>query len=239
MFTPDDRERVASQLQRAAEDDARIVAAAFVGSTATGGDRWSDIDLSLGVADDVPVDAVLGDWTLTMSTLGGRKLFDYPAGASIYRVFLLPGCLQVDLSFTPATSFGPTTDRFTLLFGETVDHPAGAAPDPAHAFGLGVHHAVRAYVSLERVRLWQAEYWLSGLRDETLAIACIRCGLAPAHARGVDELPPDMLQRFEQTLPSSLDADELRRALGAAIELLLLEGGGLATPLVDDLRALQ
>jgi hypothetical protein len=48
-----------------------------------------------------------------------------------------------------------------------------------------------------------------------------------------------MLERFEQTLPSSLDAVELRRALGVAIELLLLEGGDLATPLADDLRALQ
>jgi hypothetical protein len=239
MFTPDDRARVAAQLRQAAEDDARIVAAAFVGSAATGGDRWSDIDLSLAVADDVPVDVVLADWTRTMESLGSRTLFDYPAGPTIYRVFLLPGALQVDLSFTPAASFAPTTARFTLLFGETVDRPASEPPDPAHAFGLGVHHAVRASISLERGRRWQAEYWLSGVRDETLAIACIRCGLPPAHARGVDELPPDLLQRFEGTFPASLDAGELRRALGLAIELLLLEGGDPALPLADDLRALQ
>jgi hypothetical protein len=223
VFTPDQRAQVAAQLRRAAEEDARVVAAAFVGSTATGGDRWSDIDLSLRVADGVPVAEVLDDWTAKMESLGGRKLFDYPAGASIYRVFLLPGSLQVDLSFTPAVAPAHASD----------------APDPVHAFGLAVHHAVRAYISIERGRLWQAEYWLSGVRDETLAVACIRCGLPPAHARGVDGLPPDLLRRFAPTLVSSLDPGELRRALGIAIELLLLEGGDLATPLAEDLRGLQ
>jgi hypothetical protein len=223
MFTPERRAQVATQLERAAQDDARISASAFVGSTATGGDRWSDIDLSLSVAAGVPVADVLGDWTEMMESLGGRKLFDYPAGPSIYRVFLLPGSLQVDLSFTPADAA----------------RAPSSPPDPAHAFGLGVHHAVRAYISIERGRLWQAEYWLSGLRDETLAVACIHCGLPSGHARGVDGLPADMLHRFEPSFPASLDPEELRRALGVAIELLLLEGGDLAAPLADDLRALQ
>ena len=40
------------------------VAGAAVGSLAVdGGDRFSDLDLTFGIADDVPVTAALDDWT--------------------------------------------------------------------------------------------------------------------------------------------------------------------------------
>src|SRR5262249_7907115 len=107
VFTVEDRERARRLLVRAADTDPRNVAGAFVGSSATGGDRWSDLDLALGVAAGVDLGDVLGDWTRDVTeTLGGVVLFDLPAGPSIYRVFLLPGSLQVDLSLTPAAQFG-------------------------------------------------------------------------------------------------------------------------------------
>jgi hypothetical protein len=240
MFTAEDRDRVQAHLVAAAERDPRVTAAALVGSSATGGDRWSDLDLTLGVADEAKVDDVLADWTVDVECeLQARRLFDLAFGPSIYRVFLLPGCLQVDLSLTPASLFGATTERFNLLFGEAVERERVSPLDQAHTFGLGVHHAVRAWICLERGRPWQAEYWLSSLRDEALALACFRCGLPAAYARGVDALPADMLTRFRAALPPSLEAADLRRALSVAVELLLLEGGELAAPLADDLRSLQ
>jgi hypothetical protein len=39
------------------------------------------------------------------------------AGATIYRVFLLPGCLQLDLSFTREREFGAAAPTFQLRFG--------------------------------------------------------------------------------------------------------------------------
>jgi len=98
---------------------------------------------------------------------------------------------------------------------------------------------VRTRICLERGRLWQAAFWLSSLRDETLVLACLRCGLPTSYARGVDDLPADMLDRFRAAVAASLDPGELQRALGVAVELLLLEGDELAAPLADDLRALQ
>ena len=44
--------------------DPRIVGAAVVGGLAEGaGDRWSDLDLTFAVDDDVPMAEVLADWT--------------------------------------------------------------------------------------------------------------------------------------------------------------------------------
>jgi hypothetical protein len=99
---------------------------------------------------------------------------------------------------------------------------------PTELFGLGVHHAVRARFCIERGRRWQAEYWISGARDLALALACRRRGLDGGHGRGFDELPPDVLEFFAETLVQSLDADELRRALAGAVSGLLRESAEAA-----------
>ena len=41
-------------------------------------------------------------------------------------------------------------------------------------FGLAVHHAVRARFCIERERSWQAEHWLTGLREEAHQLAVDR-----------------------------------------------------------------
>ncbi|NUR77795.1 MAG: nucleotidyltransferase domain-containing protein [Thermoleophilia bacterium] len=225
MFSVEERDRVRRHVLDLAASDARVVAAAAVGGSAGGErDRWSDIDLTFGVADGVALDGVLGDWTREVeSELDGIHLFDLPRQASIYRVFLLPGCLQVDLSFTPASEFGAYTPRFELLFGEAVAKPQLSEPSAHERLGLGVHHAVRARFCLERGRLWQAEYWITSMRDEALALACRRHGLETLYGRGRDRLPPDVLAPFEDALVRSVDAAELQRALTVGVDCLLRE----------------
>lgn len=139
------------------------------------------------------------------------------------RVFLLPGCLQFDLSFTPAAEFGPRGPKFRLLFGATPDRSDAQPPPARELFGYAVHHALRARFCVERGRYWQAEYWISGVRDYALSLACSRRGLPAQHARGFDDLPADVLEAFREALPRSLDRHELLRALGCAIAGLLRE----------------
>src|SRR5262249_22093552 len=153
-------DRIRDRVLQLARDDDRVLAAAIIGSFAEGrSDRWSDLDLTFGVADGTR-DVVLEDWTATLvDELGARRLFDLPSGPSIYRVLLFPGSLQVDLSFTPAAEFGPRGGAFELVFGSA--GTVGEAPRaafPANAgerFGLVVHHLVRARICVERDRPWQ------------------------------------------------------------------------------------
>ena len=230
MFSVDDRDRVHDRVLEMASIDPRVVAAAVVGGLAEGGgDRWSDLDLTFAVADAVPLSEVLADWTEELAAeFDAAHLFDLPAGASIYRVFLLPGCLQVDLSFTPAAAFGARGPRFRLLFGNAVDLPQAPPPSANDLFGLGVHHAVRARFCIERSRWWQAEYWISGVRDQALALACRRHGLAVAEGRGFDDLPADVLAPLEEALVRSLQPEELRRALASAVSGLVRESAEAA-----------
>ena len=92
MFTTDQRARVRERVLELARADARISGGAITGSAAVEGeDRWSDIDLSFGVIDDVEPEAVLDDWTEKLGgELGVLHHWDLRSGPTIYRVFLLP-----------------------------------------------------------------------------------------------------------------------------------------------------
>lgn len=225
IFDVNDRERVRDRVLGIASSDTRVVAGAIVGSLARGeGDRWSDLDLTFGVTDEVPIHGVLEDWTrIIVDEFDAVSLFDLPSGASIYRVFLLPGCLQFDLSFTPASDFGANGPKFKLLFGAAVKKPYAQSPPAQELFGYAVHHALRARFCIERGRYWHAEYWTSGVRDYALSLACRRRDLPAHHGRGFDDLPPSVLENFKDALVRSLDRDELLRALGCAIAGLLRE----------------
>lgn len=225
MFTVEYRAHVRERLIAKAKADPRIESAAAVGGSAEGeGDRWSDIDLTFGLAPDVSIESVLSEWTTSIrSELDAVALFDLPFRSTIYRVFLLPGSLQVDLSFTPGLDFGAHTPRFKLLFGQAVPKEHVRPPSPSYVFGMGVHHAVRTHYCIERGRLWQAEYWISAVRDHALTLACLRHGLEPELGRGFDQLPLEVRELAERALVRSIDAEELQRALRAAVDSLLSE----------------
>jgi hypothetical protein len=243
MFSVSYRDRTRDRMLQLAASDERVIAGAAVGSLALDeGDRWSDLDLTFAVADDIPLLDVLEDWTRTLvEEFDAAHLFDLASGASTYRVFLLPGCLQFDLSFTPASKFGASGPKFKLLFGSSVEKPYVKPPPAQELFGYAVHHALRARFCIERGRHWHAEYWISGARDYALSLACRRRGLPAYYGRGFDDLPAEVRDIFLGALVISLERDELLRALGCAIEGLLHEADEvreLAAKLEPQLRQL-
>ena len=122
VFTAEQRNALRDRLLRLAEQDERVVAAAAVGSLAVdAGDRFSDLDLTFGIDDGTPVAHVLDDWTRTLvEDLDAVHLADLERDPTIYRVFLLPDALQVDLSMTPAAQFRAAGPRFRLPQPDTV-----------------------------------------------------------------------------------------------------------------------
>lgn len=132
MFTVEQRDALRDRVLRLAEEDERVVAGAAVGSLAVdGGDRFSDLDLTFGIADHVQVADVLDDWTRTLiDELDALQLAELDRGPTSYRVFLLPDALQLDLSMTPAAQFRPAGPRFRLPFSETAAGESEAAATP-------------------------------------------------------------------------------------------------------------
>src|SRR4051794_33902580 len=125
MFTPEERDQLREALVAAARADGRISSAALTGSAAAGvTDRWSDIDLALGVASAADYDQVVADWTALMyQAHAAIHQLDVVHERILYRVFLLASTLQVDLAFWPQTEFGATGPTFRLLFGTANQRP--------------------------------------------------------------------------------------------------------------------
>jgi hypothetical protein len=225
MFIPEERARLRSGLLEYAASDQRISGAAITGSAAAAHeDRWSDIDLAFGVGNTAELSNVLADWTAYMyhRHLALHHL-DVRSGEWIYRVFLLPGTLQVDLAFVTATEFRALAPTFRLMFGEANEPRHVPPPPPGDIVGLGWLYALHARTCIARRNVWQAEYMISGIRDTALALACIRHGLPAVHGRGMDLLPGGVAAQFEGSLVRQLDTAELSRAFRVAIQGLLSE----------------
>jgi hypothetical protein len=236
MFTVEERDRVRAALLDLARTDPAVGGAAVTGSYAVdGSDRWSDIDLALAV--DGPLEATLERWTaLLYRDFAALHHWDLPSGPSLYRVYLLPGCLEVDLAFTPADRFGPLGPRWRTVFGHAVPpEPAPPArPDPP--VGLAWHHVLHARACVERRRWWQAAHWISGIRDQVIALACLRLGHPSSYAKGAHLLPGEVTGPLAATLVRSLDEAELRRALAAVTAALHAEVARTDPVLADRLR---
>jgi predicted nucleotidyltransferase len=244
MFTPEDRTRLRDALIAAAHADPRITAAALTGSAAVGAeDRWSDIDLALSVAGGADPGCVVADWTERMYREGAAvHHLDLYLGETLFRVFLLASTLQVDLAFWPAAQFGAIGPTFRLLFGTANERPDRPPPAAAGLIGMGWLYALHARSSIARGRAWQAEYMVSGMRDQVLALACLRHGVPAVEGRGIDRLPPEATEAVAGGLVRSLDAGELRRAFGVVTEALIAEveraDADLADRLAGPLREL-
>ena len=237
MFTVEQRDALREHLLRLAEDDEHVVAGAAVGSLAVdGGDRFSDLDLTFGIADHVPVADVLNDWTRTLiDELDAVHLADLERGPTTYRVFLLPDALQFDLSMTPAAQFRPAGERFRLLFGETAagESEASTPPVAGDLFGWGVIYALHARACIERGRVWQAEHYVGAVRDHALSLACLRQGLPAVQARGYDDLSAETLGRFEAAHVGAVEPGALRAALAASVLALMRAGAEARLPHAD------
>ena len=225
MFTVEERERLRAELLADARDDPRITGGAITGSASVGReDQWSDIDLAFGVrtADEIP--ATLADWTATMlGRHGALDHFDLTVGAWVYRVFFLPNTLQVDIAFAPANEFGARAPTFKLVFGAAADAVPVPPPVARRMICWGWLYAIHARSSIARRKWWQAEYMISGIRDQVLALACVRHALPASEGRGIDALPREVLAPLEPALVRGVTHDELMGALRAAVDGLLRE----------------
>jgi hypothetical protein len=225
MFTPAERERLRSELIELARTDGRITGGAITGSAALGlEDRWSDVDLAFGVSEASEIAATLDDFSQRMyRDHHALHHLDVASGPWMYRVFLLPSTLQVDLAFAPRAEFGPRAPTFRLAFGTAGQKPP-TSPAPAEPLiGWAWLYALHARSSIARGKSWQAEFMISGMRDQILALACRRHNLPTKEGRGIDGLPPEVTTPLEDGLVRSLDPRELSRAFGVATAGLISE----------------
>ncbi len=222
LFTPEERDATAALLLELLGRDERIERVELAGSGVSGyADRWSDVDLFVTVGDGVDQQEVADSWIARVyEALPVVHHFAVAFGEDHVRGFLLENLLEVDVGFQP-----PAADE-----GEW------PGPDPEREAGFGWHDSLHAAVAVARGRPWRAQYYIGLLRWRTLTLATDRLGVDFSEYKGVDDLPNDVLATLEGSLPRSLEADELRRAAGAATKTFLGELRHVRPELADRLE---
>jgi len=223
MFTTEFRDHVRHRVLALARADSRVTGGAITGSTARdASDEWSDIDVAFGIAEGNRLEAVLDDWTQALDQeFSVITHFDLRVGRS--RVFLLPGGLEVDVAVVPAEEFGTWGPEFRAVFGTAHQLEGMPQPEASYLIGMGWLHVFHARAAIERNQPWKAEYWISGVRDQVIGLACLRLGENAIYGRGVDRLPAAVLSPLAEALVRSLNVLELRRALASATMCLIRE----------------
>jgi len=244
VFTAEDRERLRDELVSGARADVRISAAALIGSSARGReDRWSDIDIALCLAADADRTPAIADWSdrCTASMLPSIAWM-WPAA----RPSIGSSCSPARSGSISRSGHGRSSARSGPPFAccsETAATPRiAAAPSAVELVGMGWLYALHARSSIARGRVWQAEYMISAMRDQVLALACLQHGVPAVQGRGMDSLPPEATAAVAPALVRSLEIPELKRAFAASIQALLVEAEradpGLAARLTEPLREL-
>ena len=225
MFTTEERDELRKELLQTAQADPRIAGAAITGSASLGNeDGWSDIDLAFGVRDEADIASTVADFSERMyRDYHALHHLDVWSGRWDYRVFLLPSTLQVDLAFAPADDFGARAPSFKLVFGTAVKQLEVAPTRAEEVIGLAWLYALHARSSIARGKFWQAEYMISAMRDQVLALACVHRGLTAREGRGMDRLPVEVTAPLQDALVRSLDTDELLRAFRVIMSGLVRE----------------
>lgn len=240
MFTYEQRARLRAGLIDDSDRDARVTGGAITGSAAENrDDRWSDIDLAFGVRSAADLPSLLEDRTRDMYTLHDAvHHFDLTSGPWLYRVFLLANTLQVDLGFATVEEFRALSPNFRLMFGDALE-PKHADPTSSanEILGMGWVYALHVRSALGRNKLWQAEHMVSGVRNQALALACMRRQLPETHGRGFDQLPAEVLAKFEGSLVQRLDHSEISRAFRIALSGFLSEVESIHQEFGSKLRA--
>ncbi|MBX3144814.1 MAG: nucleotidyltransferase domain-containing protein [Trueperaceae bacterium] len=225
MFTPTQRSSLLKELIRAAEDDDSVVGAVQVGSLAKGdGDEWSDIDLMLRIEPEGDMDAVVARWTERFyAAHGAVHHLDVRRGATLYRVFLLDTTLQVDVSFWPFEQFVAYGHGFKQLFGDPIRVTEPAESDAAQLLGMAWLYALHSRSSIARGKPWQAVTMLDELRDQVLALACLRHGLRAYQGRDADRLPDAVKAELLAARARSISLPDLAASHAALLRMLMSE----------------
>lgn len=225
MYPKKTRIEVQKQIIDFAKSDSNIIDCAIVGSESVGNDdKWSDVDLTFGYENDADVNQILRDWSkMMLEVFDANKLFDLSYKESLYRVFLLPNALQVDLSFTPSEHFGAITDNFKLIFGNQRKREFKSLPEINSIAGYTILFALKTRTSTEREKYWQAEYYLSKCRENIMILKCLKENLNSFDGRSFDELPPRFLQQIQNTLIDEPTKQNLENGLKSTIQILIEE----------------
>lgn len=261
LFSAEDRQQVLDAMVALLRADARVAGAILVGSGAYGfRDRFSDIDLCVVVTDAEDVFPAFREFGAAIARqLPILQQRESPRGNNSYlHIVLLENYLECDIGFVALDNLRATRKHWQVIYDHSAQlEPLMAASWAETAAPASVreryqpllhdswYYIIHAAVAVRRHEPWRALTMLEDIRRHTIDLRGIRDGYETKMGREVDVLPASFLNRLTASLPTSLDGQEILRALGVAVELFYnevreleqLHGGDHATVLQERMTA--
>lgn len=232
-FTPEQRQQTLDRLVEEMRLDDRIVGLAVLGSGARGfTDAYSDIELTVAVAEEALVYPVYTQWQATISQLftllhSYEKLY---GPQHFYSAFLLEGYLEVAIDVVSLSQLCAQRDEWEILYDRSeqmadilrVSWEQRVKPNVKLQYQTYLnavwHLVIQATIAVKRDKLWRAYHTIGRVREQAIEIAGWRHQLETTKDfRKVDRLPAQDLAKFEKTVVSYLEGPDLLRALRATV----------------------
>lgn len=233
LYDSRSRAVVLQNLHEAIGMDHRITGLLLVGSGVHGfTDDLSDLDFAAVVSDEYDALAVFRDWESRIRVaIPVLWLFsDIRSSEAGLYALLLKDYLEVDISFQSLRTLSARSANWRVLFDHTGQvreimersWSERAEPNVEEQYLRRLdsiwHYVSHVSISIRRRHLWRAMHYLQELRDRTIELEGLVCGLQIRHFREIDQLPEDRLSALERTLPARLESEELARALREATD---------------------
>jgi predicted nucleotidyltransferase len=227
--------------------DERIEGVLVVGSGAHGfADEYSDVDLAVILREGDPASFAL-EWAARLeSALPVVHRFGDDRGEAGYVIgLLLENFLEVDVGFLRLDQMAERGMPWAIAFDRAGDverrqrslEPASEDAERAYRRIVdGIWHWItHGRVAIARGNVLLALADLDEVRAGLVRTAAIRCGIG--NRKHFDRLPRQVRDRVEESLPRSLDPQELTRALAAAAQAFFAEARALEADLGLDIAA--
>jgi predicted nucleotidyltransferase len=249
-FTVGERQETVEKLLDGLSHDEQITGVLLVGSAAEGfDDRFSDIDLSVVVADNRSVLEVFREWKERISNwFPVQSSFEVISSENSFLAgFLLSNFLELDIGFLSMDGLYAKRVRWKVAFDRSgkLEELMRASWENRSETGLEKnyrrnldsiwHYITHVAISLARGHHWRALHYLDEVRNRTVRLACFRRGLDPSHFRPVHLLPANSQEKLLETLPHSTQKSDIYRALQATKDLFFEEARAIDELIGDDL----
>ena len=220
------------------QNDARILAVSVFGSLNRGTwDQYSDIDLDVVVADDVPIDVLeeLNRLCTALETIGQQDAVIVPDGKDAGDV-VFASLMRFSIRYHPLATTSPNIVDSLRVLATSLDHAtiagAGLLNRQAQARSLGalldkcVQHIAVADAAVQRGHLWSAVEMLHRIRGLLMDIYTLAHGGVRSLKVFESEANRDLQARLGRTLPQ-YDLVSVHRSLEHCLEILEQDLGQL------------
>lgn len=238
LFTPERRVEILENLLIFLKTDDQISGVVMVGSTAENfRDNYSDINLLVITADNLPVYPVYHKWKTRFTALYNR-LSSFETGYDGERYHfgcLLDNYLSLEMHFLKLEKLIAKRKPWQIAFdrvGNLEHHLERTYAEEQMVAPVREYTRImetiwlpimKCVAALRRDEIWRALYLLEELRDKAVQIAGMNHGIDTHGFTAVDYLPEMFLVHLRHTIPTSTSTPAIRRALKTAVVLLFRE----------------